>query len=112
MADWYRGRGGFLQEFWCIERASNTENSRSLPGLDLLRNSCPLETEIKSEISSRFRYENKRNPNVETSSTEEDFVDLGSSIKTKEKEADLNKAQRGTGDDADTIKKFEAKWFK
>lgn len=111
LADWYRGRGCFLQEFWCIERASNTENSRSVPGLDLLRSSCPLEAETKSEISSRFRYENKRNPNFETSSTE-DFVDLGSSIKTKEKEADLNKAQLGPGDDADTIKKFEAKWFK
>ena len=32
-------------------------------------------------------------------------------IKTKEKEADLNKMQLDTGDDADTIKKFEAKWF-
>ena len=65
---------------------------------------------MKTEISSRVRNEHKRKPNVETSSAE-DFVDLGSSIKTKEKEADLNKAQLDTGDDAETIKKFEAKWF-
>ena len=93
-----------------MERASNTENSCNLPGLDLLRDSCQLEAEMKSEISSRFRKENKRQPDVETSSAEE-FVDLGSSIKTKEKEADLNKAQLDTENDADTIKKFEAKWF-
>ena len=93
-----------------MERASNTEHSGNVPGLDLLRNSCQLEAAMKTEISSRFRNENKRKPNVETSSTE-DFVDLGSSIKTKEKEAALDKAQLDIGDDADTIKKFEAKWF-
>ena len=93
-----------------MERASNTENSCNVPGLDLLRSSCQLEAAMKSEISSRFRNENKRKPNDETSSAE-DFVDLGSSIKTKEKEADLNKAQLDAGDDADTIKKFEAKWL-
>ena len=84
--------------------------SCNVPGLEHLRNSCLLEAGRKSEISSRFRNENKRKPNVETSSTE-DFVDLGSSIKTKEKEAALDKAQPHIGDDADTIKKFEAKWF-
>ena len=110
LADWYKGRKCFLQEFWCVERASINENSCNVPGLDLRRSSCKLEAERKSEISSRFRNENKRKHNVETSSAE-DFVDLGSSIKTKEKEADLDKVQLDGGDDADTIKKFEAKWF-
>ena len=93
-----------------MERASNLENSCNVPGLEQLRNRCRLEAEMKSEISSRLRYENKRKPNVEISSTE-DFVDLGSSIKTKEKEADLDKAKLDSGSDADAIKKFEAKWF-
>ena len=111
LADWYKGRGCYLQEFWCVERASNTEHSGgNVPGLDLLRNSCQLEAAMKTEISSRCRNEHKRKANVETASAE-DFVDLGSSIKTKEKEADLNKAQLDAGDDADTILKFEVKWF-
>ena len=40
-----------------------------------------------------------------------DFVDLGSSIKTKEKEENLDKVKIDCEDDINTVEMFEAKWM-
>ena len=112
LADWYRARNCPRQEFYCLERAAACERSHSVPQLERLRQECDLEDGTKSEISSRLKNENKRKPTSEKQdASTEDFVDLGSSIKTREKEENLDKVKLDCEDDVNTIEMFEAKWM-
>ena len=111
LAAWYRARRSPRQEFYCLERAAATERSLNIPQIERLGQECDLEDETKSRISSRLKNENKRRPNVEMTAENGDFVDLGSSIKTKEKEENLDKVKIDCEDDINTVEMFEAKWM-
>jgi len=109
LAEWFRARGSPSQQFWCLEKASSCEKSDNIPDVTQLKENCKLEAELKSRISSRLRNESRSKPNDVVVS--EDFVDLGSSIKTKEREEDLSNVKLDIGDDIKTIKLFESRWF-
>ena len=108
LADWYRARNCLTQEFWCLEKASSCEQSDNIPDVNQLKEQCELEAGVKSRIAASLRNDNKSKTNVVVN---EDFVDLGSSIKTKEKEEDLSNVKLDTTDDSIIITNFESKWF-
>ena len=114
LAEFYRrgGGGGAEQELWCLERAAQTETSDNVPDIETLISHNKLAAEVKLEIRRKVQDHISIPKHARNKDVDADFVDLGSSIKTREKEEDLSNVKLEVCDDTDTIKRFEAKWFK
>ena len=70
-----------------------------------------MDSHTKTQIAEKV-LKNISVPKQVRSNLDQEFVDLGSSVKLKEQEDKLNNMTISSEDDCDTIiEKFEQKWF-
>lgn len=112
LANWFRSRKEAAKEFWCLERATQTENSSNISDIQKLKEENPLDSESKNVIAGKIS-ESLRVPkqtrNVDPDS--DDFVDLGSSLKTKERDQTMDNVRASEEECEQVIKRFENRWF-
>ena len=113
LAEFYRrgGGGGAEQELWCLERAAQTETSDNVPDIETLISHNKLAAEVKLEIRRKVQDHISIPKHARNKDVDADFVDLGSSIKTKEREEQMDKISAKEDDSEDIIQRFEQKWF-
>jgi len=109
LAHWYRVNNNDVKEYWCLEKASQTEESVNLPDVDSLKADNKLSCDLKTQIADKVL----RDISVpKQSRSDKEFVDLGSSVKLKEREEKLNNMEASSEQDSDRIiEMFEQKWF-
>ena len=112
LAGWFRSRQEVTKEFWCLERATQTENSSNIPDIEKLKQENSLDSESKNVIACKIsdslrvpKQTRKGDPDCD------DFVDLGSSLKTKEREQKMDSVKACEEDCEEFIKRFENRWF-
>ena len=111
LGQWYRVNRDDSKEYWCLEKASQTEESVNIPDISSLKDENKLDSDTKAQIAGKV-LKNISVPKQVRSNLNQEFVDLGSSVKLKEQEDKLNNMTISSEDDCDTIiEKFEQKWF-
>lgn len=112
LATWYRRRKEVAKEYWCLERATQTENSCNIPDIEQLKAGNALDSESKNVISVKISESLRVNKHTRKADPDgDDFVDLGSSAKTKEREQTMDNMRASEDDCEDVIKRFENRWF-
>lgn len=113
LAEFYRhsGGGGAEQELWCLERAAQTETSDNVADIETLKSHNSLAAEVKLDIRKKVQDHLSIPKHARNNDVDADFVDLGSSIKTKEREEQMDKVSAKEDDSEDIIQRFEQKWF-
>ena len=108
LAQFYRNKEQWTNEYWCLERASHTESSFNIPNLSDLKKKNPLDQETKQKIFVKVKAETSipRQQKVD-----QDFIDLGSSANTKEKEKKMESMQISSENCDLIVENFERKWF-
>ena len=112
LANWFRRRKEVAKEFWCLERATQTENSSNISDIQKLKQENTLDSESKNVIAGKISESlrvPKQTKNVDPDS--DDFVDLGSSLKTKERDQNMDKVRASEEECEQVIKRFENRWF-
>ena len=112
MAQYYRNKSQFSQEYWCLIKADNTESSVNTPDIQQFKDQNPLSADIKLQINTRV-LQNISVPKQNRKNVESDFIDLGSSLNMKEHEEAMAKIKLTSSEqDCDIIvQNFEKKWF-
>ena len=108
LAQFYRNKQQWTNEYWCLERASHTEASFNILDIKELKSRNSLDQQAKVKIFERVKAETSipRQQKVD-----QDFVDIGSSANTKEKEKKLESMQISHDSCDLIITNFERKWF-
>ena len=111
LGEWYRVNNDHNKEYWCLEKASQTEESVNIADINCLKAENKLNSDLKTQIAEKV-LKNISVPRQARSNQNAEFVDLGSSVKLKEQEDKLNNMTSISEEDCDKIIEiFEHKWF-
>lgn len=111
LANWFRRRDEVVNEFWCLERATQTENSSNIPDIQRLKQENTLDSESKNVIASKISESLRVPKQTRKVADSDDFVDLGSSLKTREREQNMDNVRASEEECEEVIRRFENKWF-
>jgi len=110
LAQWYRTRNDLEKEYWCLEKASQTESSQNIANIQNLMDDNTLDSELKEQIRLKI-LQNISVPKQVRKVEQVDFVDLGSSVQIREQEEKMKNINTSFEDSEYLIRMFENKWF-
>ena len=110
LAQWYRTRNDLEKEYWCLEKASQTESSQNIANIQNLMDDNTLDSELKEQIRLKI-LQNISVPKQVRKVEQVDFVDLGSSVQIREQEEKMKNINTSFEDSECLIRMFENKWF-
>merc|ERR1712098_371385 len=109
LAQWYR-TWDTVKEYWCLQKASQTESSQNIANIQSLMDKNSLDSDTKELIRLKI-LQNISVPRQARKVEQGDFIDLGSSVQTREQEEQMNRIKTSCEDSEYLIKMFENKWF-